>query len=215
LRLAEQHKLDAAIAELRHAFAAGYLAPASVFESNAHFASITTHRDWRAVVSQFDAVIQPCKHDAHFREFDFWVGDWDVRPTGTSSGPASRNTIALEENGCVVMEHWQGLGGSTGQSFNLFDRSLGKWRQTRVDNLGGQHDYQGALVGRDMVFEGTTPAANGQRGRLPTRLTLFHISRDSVRQFAQTSADSGRTWTTSYDLRYVRRKQQRPAASDQ
>lgn len=204
--LAEQRKLDAAIVELRRAFAAGFVQPASAFEANRHFASLKSHRDWRTVVNQFDAVIQPCRHDPRFREFDFWIGDWEVRPTGTPTGPASRNNITLEENSCVVMEHWTGNNGSTGQSFNLFDRSLGKWRQTWVDNVGGQHDYVGALVGRDMVFEGTTPAANGQRGRIPTKLTLFHISRDSVRQFAQTSADSGKTWTTSYDLMYVRRK---------
>lgn len=203
--LAEQSKLEGAIAELKRAADAGYLAPASAFEANAHFSKLKSHPQWRATIDIFDAIIQPCKHDARFREFDFWIGDWDVRPVGTSTGPASRNTITLEENGCVVMEHWQGLGGSTGQSFNLFDRSLGKWRQTWVDNVGGQHDYVGALVKGNMTFEGTTPAPRGQLGRVPTKLTLFHISRDSVRQFAQTSADSGRTWTTSYDLLYVRR----------
>lgn len=204
--LAEQAKFDAAVAELKRASDAGYLAPASAFEADVHFAKLKSHPQWRATIDVFDAILQPCKHDAHFREFDFWIGDWDVRPVGTSTGPASRNTITLEENSCVVMEHWQGLGGSTGQSFNLFDRSLGKWRQTWVDNVGGQHEYIGALVHGNMTFEGTTPAPQGKLGRIPTKLTLFHISRDSVRQFAQTSSDSGRTWTTSYDLLYVRRK---------
>ena len=107
----------------------------------------------------------------------------------------------------MVQEHWEALGGtSTGQSFNIFDRSLGKWRQTWIDNSGGQHDYVGSLVNGNMSFEGTTPAPGGQLGRIPTRLTLFHISKDSVRQLAQTSADSGKTWTPSYDLTYVRRK---------
>jgi len=57
-----------------------------------------------------------------------------------------------------------------------------------------------------MVLEGDTPAPNGALGRIPTRLTFFHISADSVRQFSQVSTDSGKTWTTSYDLMYVRRK---------
>ena len=81
------------------------------------------------------------------------------------------------------------------------------WRQTWVDNGGGQHDYRGGLKNGKMVYVGDTPAPNGQLGRIPTRLTFFHISADSVRQFSEVSADSGRTWTTSYDLMYVRRKQ--------
>ena len=203
---AEQKMPDSAIAELRRAAAAGAFVPPSALNADAHFASLTAHKDWPAVVDAFDAIVQPCRHDARFREFDFWVGDWDVRPNGApASTPPSRNRVTLEENGCVVMEHWQGVGGSTGQSFNLFDRSVGKWRQTWVDNIGGQHDYAGSLVNGNMVLEGTTPAPNGQLGRVPTRLTFFHVSADTVRQFSQVSSDSGRTWTTSYDLIYVRR----------
>jgi hypothetical protein len=205
--LAEQHKPDAAIAELRRSAAAGNFVPLPVLDGNAHFRSLHAHPLWASVRDAFDAIVQPCRHDPRFREFDFWVGDWDVRPTGTTTGPASRNRVTLEENGCVVQEHWDGQGGSTGQSFNLYDRSIGKWRQTWVDNIGGQHDYVGALdANGHMVLEGTTPAPNGARGRIPTRLTLFHLHADTVRQFFQLSNDSGRTWVPSADLTYVRRK---------
>ena len=205
--LAEQHKGDAAIVELRRSAASGFIVLPTALTGNRHLASLTTHPQWSAAVDAFDAIVQPCRHDPHFREFDFWVGDWDVRPRGASaSTTASRNRITLEENGCVVQEHWEGQGGSTGQSFNLFDRSIGKWRQTWVDNGGGQHDYVGELRDGNMALEGTTPAANGARGRVPTRLTLFHISHDTVRQFFETSPDSGATWVASSDLLYVRRR---------
>lgn len=39
-----------------------------------------------------------------------------------------------------------------------------------MDNIGGQHDYRGALKDGNMVFMGDRPAPNGQRGRVPTRL---------------------------------------------
>jgi hypothetical protein len=204
--LAELHRADAAITELRRAAAGGFFLPAATLAGNRHLASLRAHPQWPSVLDGFDAIVHPCLHDARFREFDFWVGDWDVRPTGAAATtPASRNLITLEEDGCIVQEHWTGQGGSTGQSFNIFDRSVGTWRQTWVDNSGGQHDYAGALKDGNMVFEGLTPAPNGQLGRIPTRLTLFHVSSDTVRQFSQTSADNGRTWTTAYDLTYVRR----------
>jgi hypothetical protein len=107
------------------------------------------------------------------------------------------------------MEHWKAPSGSEGRSFNIFDRSIGKWRQTWVDNVGGQHDYRGSLEAGNMIFTGDTPMPNGRPGRVPTRLTFFRISKDSVRQFSELSTDSGRTWRTGYDLMYVRR---RPAA---
>ncbi len=163
-----------------------------------------------------DSVAHPCRHDARFREFDFWVGDWDVRPTGRPpAGPAARNTITVDEDGCVLTEHWSSPSGSAGRSFNLFDRSYGQWRQTWVDNAGGQHDYRGRRVGNDMVFVGDTPAPGGLTGRVPTRLTFFRLGPDSVRQFSEISPDSGRTWRVAYDLTYVRRRSaQRDALGD-
>jgi hypothetical protein len=205
--LAEQHKDDAAIAELmRSATTFSGLAP-SFIEADAHFTPLKRHAKWQSVLDAFDAVLRPCMHDPRTREFDFWVGDWDVRAVGASAvGPPARNNITLEDDGCVVMEHWTTAMGSMGQSFNLFDRSANKWRQTWVDNSGGQHDYRGGLVDGNMVLIGDTPAPNGALGRIPTRLTLFHIGNDSVRQFSETSADGGKTWAMSYDLLYVRRK---------
>lgn len=204
--LAEQGRADEAVAELRRALHAGMTLTASALDSDAHLAKLAAHPGWAALVDSFDTVAQPCRHDPRCREFDFWIGDWDVRTTGAPAiGPAARNTITLGENGCVVMEHWVGGGGSTGQSFNLFDASIGKWRQTWVDNSGGQHDYVGGLKDGNMVFEGTTPVPGRRLGHIPTRLTFFHIGADSVRQFSQTSPDSGRTWQTSYDFMYVRR----------
>ena len=204
---AEEHKTDAAIDELLRSAGAGAFFGAAAIDADPHLASLKTHPKWKTTLDAFDAVVRPCMHDARFREFDFWVGDWDVRPTGAPpAGPPARNTVTLEDNGCVVMEHWTAPSGSEGQSFNIFDRSIGKWRQTWVDNIGGQHDYRGGLKDSNMAFIGDTPAPNGQLGRVPTRLTFFHVSKDSVRQFSEISSDSGRTWTTNYDLMYVRRK---------
>ncbi len=205
--LAELKHVDAAIAELKRSAAGGMPVTASSLTADAHLTSLKSHANWPAVLDAFDAVTQPCMHDPKFREFDFWVGDWDVRGTAAApGGPASRNNITLEDNGCVVMEHYTTPSGYQGQSFNIFDRSVAKWRQTWIDNTGGQHDYRGELVSGNMVLVGDTPAPNSALGRVPTRLTLFHVSKDSVRQFSETSADGGKTWQTAYDLMYVRRR---------
>jgi ketosteroid isomerase-like protein len=204
---AERGNGEKAIAELMRAASSGMFIGPSALSADRHLALVTGHPKWASVVDAFDAVVRPCMHDARFREFDFWLGEWDVRPTGQpAAGPAARNTVTLDDNGCVVTEHWVAPGGSEGQSFNIFDRSMGQWRQTWVDNVGGQHDYRGTLKGGNMVYLGDTPAPNGQAGRIPTRLTFVHIGPDSVRQFSEQSSDSGRSWQVAYDLMYVRRK---------
>jgi hypothetical protein len=199
--------VDSAFAELRRAASNGLTISPKSLEADAHLNPLAANSQWKATLDAFDAVVFPCRHDPRFRQFDFWVGDWDVRPTGQPAvGPPARNTVTLEDNDCVVTEHWSASSGSVGQSFNIFDRSYGVWRQTWVDNIGGQHDYRGRLVNGNMVFEGDTPAPNGQLGRIPTRLTFFNLGPDSVRQYSEISTDSGRTWQTNYDLMYVRKR---------
>jgi hypothetical protein len=56
-----------------------------------------------------------------------------------------------------------------------------------------------------MLLQGETPGAPGQPARVPTKLTLFRLGPDSVRQFSEISLDGGKSWTTSYDLTYRRR----------
>jgi len=54
-----------------------------------------------------------------------------------------------------------------------------------------------------MRFEGWTLNPNGTRTL--QKLTFFPISKDTVRQLFETSADSGKTWVPGFDGRYVRK----------
>src|ERR1700693_1348918 len=55
-----------------------------------------------------------------YRQFDFWLGDWDVySPDGPSVGA---NLVTSEQDGCLLIEHWTAsTGGETGTSFNYYD----------------------------------------------------------------------------------------------
>jgi hypothetical protein len=203
----ESGRIDSAVAQLVRSAQSGQFVPAASLDGDAHLAKVKATPRWAEVTAAFDRITRPCMYDDRHRELDFWVGDWYVRPVANPNAPASRNTITLEYNGCIVHEHWQPAGGAGGgESFNLYDRSFDEWRQTWVDAFGGQHDYHGKLEGRNMVYHAELPPPPGQTGRVHTRMTFFNISADSVRQFGETSADGGKTWNVSYDLMYVRRK---------
>ena len=135
-----------------------------------------------------------------FRQFDFWVGEWDV----TSGGqPAGRNRITLEEDGCLVHEHWTGARGGTGQSLNFYDRADGRWHQVWVSNSGNILSLTGGVAGGALVLQGERV----EGGRTVRNRISFRANADgTVRQLWETSADGGATWSTSFDGLYRPRK---------
>jgi hypothetical protein len=137
-----------------------------------------------------------------YRQFDFWVGDWDVLdPAGKLIGT---NSITREYDGCVLQEHWEAHGPrkQTGSSFNTYHAAAGKWHQTWVDSAGGFLLLDGGLVGQSMVLGGEML---GRRG-LRHRITFTPMPDGRVRQFWESSPDGGKTWNVAFDGTYVRRQ---------
>lgn len=97
---------------------------------------------------------------APYRDFDFWLGEWEVdNPEGT---PIGTNSVTRELNGCVVAEHWTDTDGGRGRSINTFDPETGQWHQTWVSaNFSGHLRMSGGLQedGR-MVLTGQREAVN-------------------------------------------------------
>jgi hypothetical protein len=140
-------------------------------------------------------------HVGSARDFDFWVGEWDVfGPEGSQVGT---NSITLLFDGRAIAEHWHGNGGVEGRSLNAYDAAAGRWHQTWVDSGGDLLLLDGGLVGDAMVLEGTAP---GETGAVPERQRItWTPGPDGVRQHWESSADDGATWATAFDGRYRRR----------
>ena len=132
------------------------------------------------------------------RQFDFWLGDWEVRnPAGKVVG---RNTITSLHKGCVLFENWTGAGGVTGSSFNLYDASRKQWHQTWVDSSGSLLELDGVAGDGGMVL--TSAATDNPRNRITWRV----LPDARVRQLWETSSDGGATWTTSFDGYYGKKQ---------
>lgn len=144
----------------------------------------------------------PTCTDEEHRQFDFWIGTWDVfDPEGRQVGV---NRISLELNGCALHESWESLGGPhRGHSYNIYDRGTGRWHQTWVDNSGLLLQLDGGLVDGRMVLAGATVGADGDETL--NRITWSPRDDGTVRQLWETSQDGGETWSTAFDGRYVER----------
>jgi hypothetical protein len=146
------------------------------------------------------APAQPCA-DPEYRQFDFWVGDWDVR--NLDGSPAGANTVEKTLGGCVIQEHWKGAGGMSGTSFNTYSKEDKKWHQIWVNDREGFFQTAGGLEDGKMVLTGDI-VRNGQT-RLQ-RWTWIKLSDDKVLQRAEVSADQGKTWKTGFEATYLRKK---------
>src|SRR3954462_9630531 len=85
------------------------------------------------------AAAKPCSSPSH-RQFDFWVGTWNVTQAGKTAG---QNRIDSILNGCALMESWKGTGGVTGHSLNIYDSTRDIWHQTWVDSTGSLLTLEG------------------------------------------------------------------------
>ena len=144
-----------------------------------------------------------CKAPAH-RQFDFWIGRWDVfQPDGKQAG---ENVIEAILGGCVLRETWQGRGGFSGTSLNTYDAADQRWHQTWIDNQGGRLELAGALEGAAMVLGSTGPHPDKPGLKLQQRITWTPNADGTVRQLWETSEDGGKAWSVAFDGKYVRRR---------
>ena len=145
---------------------------------------------------------RPCLYSAEARQFDFWIGEWDVfNPQGQKAGTSVIQQVA---EGCGILENWTDRFGSTGKSLNFYDSISQKWNQSWIGPMGGATRYAGTYRDGAMRFEAEPVATNGVN--TIRRLTFFNLDANTVRQFAEQSTDDGKSWTVSYDFKYVRRK---------
>jgi tetratricopeptide (TPR) repeat protein len=152
------------------------------------------------------AKVNPCMSNPKNREFDFWIGDWDVVDTKTGR-KAGTNTITIASGGCVLMENWMdATEANTGTSINYVNTETGKWEQIYKDNQAGMpvKYTDGECINGVMKFAVTM---KGSDGKMQTGRFVFEKkSSDEVRQYQEITADEGKTWTMLFDLTYRRRK---------
>lgn len=143
----------------------------------------------------------PCPVKPEYRQFDFWIGEWDVTDKGKKIANSSIQRIVGD---CVVFENYFQLDGYVGKSFNFFDAALGKWRQIWVDGLGKVSEFIGEYKDDAMRFEGETHRSDGNK--MLRRMTLSKLGPDRVRQYSERSLDGGKTWAAGIDFIYIRKK---------
>jgi hypothetical protein len=164
------------------------------------FDAIKAEQRFKDLVQKEDGAVNPCKASPEFRQFDFWIGEWDTKnPQGVPSGSSS---IQLILGTCVIFENWASPV-TSGKSFNIFDVTDKKWHQTWVDDKGTFTHYVGEFKDGKMMLVSDS-IVNGKKTL--ARMTFSKLPNGDVRQHGENSADEGKTWTTTFDLTYSKKK---------
>lgn len=135
----------------------------------------------------------PCTSQPEFRQFDFWVGEWEVTVQGKLAGT---NSVQLILDKCVVFENWTGARGVSGKSFNIYNSAKKQWQQFWVDAGGNVLELAGQFKDGVMHLQGETPSPNGKTLQ---RITFTPLPEGRVRQLWKTSNDDGKTWSAAFD----------------
>lgn len=147
----------------------------------------------------------PCQTNPAFRQFDFWLGEWEAFAKNGKKAGDSKIELILDS--CVILENWTSTSyGYKGKSFNTFNTATSKWQQTWVDNSGSITYYSdGEFKDGKMIL--TTKNEKQQDDSVKIlRMTFSKINNDTVRQFGQSSIDEGKTWRIDFDLEYRKKK---------
>jgi hypothetical protein len=142
----------------------------------------------------------PCAGEA-YTALDFWVGDWDVYPSGKETLVA-HSKIEKLYSGCAIRENWMPLKGAGGGSLSEFEPATGRWHQTWIGSAPGRVEFDGGPADGKMVLTGWWPKSGPKGEDGLTRMSYSRVEGNAVRQFGEFSADQGLTWQTSFDFIY-------------
>ena len=136
--------------------------------------------------------IAPCG-DPEYHRLDFWVGRWDVYPTGKDKMVA--HSLIEKVYGCGIRENWMPLSNQPGGSLSIYVPAEKHWEQFWIDSGGSRAFFTGGWNGKAMVI-------TGKWGGPLVRMSYSKNADGSVRQFGEQSTDEGKTWKPNFDFTY-------------
>lgn len=153
---------------------------------------------------------------AEARQFDFWIGEWDVLnrqspptdPRWFTTGSATDRVYAAVD-GCAIVEHWRGgafQGRVLGFSVRAWNAETEVWDLVLLWPSPGRPRF-GELHGSfrhgrgDFFATYRTPAGDTVR----TRFSFADITPTALRWQDGQSVDGGSTWGSSWIMEFTRR----------
>lgn len=154
------------------------------------------------------------------REFDFWIGNWNIRQKilrqdGSWLELYAKTSVSPALDGCILIEHWEGnvqffwegmqsVEAMKGLSVRSYDPNTGKWfiywMDSRTPHFGTPYTGNFREGTGEFFSEWETP-----QGQRMGRITFSDMTPDSVHWELAISSDEGQTWSTIWVMEMERR----------
>lgn len=150
---------------------------------------------------------KPCG-EGQRRQFDFWLGSWEVSWPASPHGAAGfgRENVQRILNNCVVQENFteETASPARAMSVSAYIPERGQWRQTRMDNQGHYAEFSGESKNDEVVL---SRDAEVDGKKVVQRVVWRNIKPMEFDWSWEQSEDGGKTWQVLWPMHFVRHKQ--------
>lgn len=157
------------------------------------------------------------------RQFDFWLGEWDVQNHNSRPGSdqwfvtgRATNRVYTVVGGCAVVEHWRGYawpaaGHVVGFSVRAYDPAAEQWDLVLLWPMGAPQRF-GNPEGRFEDGRGDfySRFVNPQGDSVISRLSFWKIEAGSFQWNNAYSRDGGTSWDSTWIMEQRRRPRTAP-----
>lgn len=175
--------------------------PPGILKSTDKFDVIKSEETFQKLIAKAEENAFPCRANPMNRQFDFWLGEWDVYANGQH---VAKSKIEYSLEGCLIIENYEAFAGYSGKSINFYDKGDEKWHQIWTDISGNISRYDGELKDGKMYMYGENINKKGDKSLV--RMEFTPNNDGSVRQLYEGSNDGGKTWSIYFDGRYVKQE---------
>jgi hypothetical protein len=147
--------------------------------------------------------------DAHQREFDYLLGDWEFTGTNQEYGKIHGYWSAVRLDKGQILDEYRVVG-DKGETYYVtttlrnYNGALDRWELVGADGGAGLQDMgTGRWEGAEMRIEQTFGVAAGNPSRW--RIRYHDIRPDRFSWTADRSADGGKRWITGFQQLEARR----------
>ncbi len=139
-----------------------------------------------------------------YRQFDFWLGEWDL--VGTDGKKSAEDKVVRVLGGCALQENWTSVKSGQGLSLSAYDPATRRWHQTLMDDSGAVLKLEGEFADGKMILVGQHPSLKEKGVTITHRIAWNALPDHRVHQYWEASTNGGRTWRPVFEGTYIPRK---------
>jgi tetratricopeptide (TPR) repeat protein len=171
------------------------------------FDRLKTNPEFTAAEEKLRRQSTPCLYEDQYKEFDFFVGVWDVYVGEGFNNKVGVDSVLKSEGGCSIHENFSWPSAEyTGVSMIFFDPGTQKYRMCWAGNAGDIRNFEEIRKSGDTI-QLLAITNTSTHELVHRRMTLAHDDKaGTVYEYIENSFDLGKSWHPDFIGLFRKRK---------